>query len=424
MAAFSRRFHWGFLTFWLFTNYIGAAAIAGGYPCQQPEAQDPSTSPETSNFDAFLDTHPDIDAQLRTNPLLINDQKWVHDHPEVLVYFDRHPQAKKEIAGSPSYFIRREGRRASREAREQNENLHKDEAANFRQFLSSNPTIRGQLNADPLLVQEPRYLAEHPGLQAFLYDHPLVTRDLRENPDLFFQRRSATMQKRSEAQGAQGQDTPIRNAAQPEARREEVTPDHRALEATNVQVQTSQYGSGASNTQTNPANSELVSFHEFLAEHKRINKDLEKDPARVNDTKYLTKHRDLRDYLNRHTSLREGLSQDAAYFMDRRNGRDPSRVERTIVARSVDNANSASFMTRTSQKDLRAADRFLEKHKNINKDLEKNPALVADPHYLKKHKDFRQFLEQNPDLNAAMRRDPALFMQNQHARFERMHQKM
>jgi hypothetical protein len=81
-------------------------------------------------------------------------------------------------------------------------------------------------------------------------------------------------------------------------------------------------------------------------------------------------------------------------------------------------------MTRLSQKDLRATDRFLEKHKNINKDLEKNPSFVADPHYLKKHKDFREFLEQNPDINAAIRKDPVWFMQNQHARFERMHQKM
>jgi hypothetical protein len=89
-----------------------------------------------------------------------------------------------------------------------------------------------------------------------------------------------------------------------------------------------------------------------------------------------------------------------------------------------DSANSASSITRLSQKDLRATDRFLEKHKNVNKDLEKHPSFVADPHYLKKHKDFREFLEQNPDINAAIRKDPVWFMQNQHARFEGMHQKM
>lgn len=58
----------------------------------------------------------------------------------------------------------------------------KEEIANFHQFLNSNPRIGRQLNADPLLINEPRYLDEHPGLQAYLYDHPLVNKDLREDP--------------------------------------------------------------------------------------------------------------------------------------------------------------------------------------------------------------------------------------------------
>jgi hypothetical protein len=156
MALFARRFHWAFLTCsasFLFADFIGPVAIAVSHQSQQPEAQDPRTSDEAADFDAFLDAHPEIDAQLRTNPLLINDQKWLQDHPEVLVYFDHHPQAKNEIAGGPSYFIRREGRRASREARQRRENLRKQEIANFHQFLSSNPRISAQLNADPLLIK-------------------------------------------------------------------------------------------------------------------------------------------------------------------------------------------------------------------------------------------------------------------------------
>jgi len=170
--------------------------------------------------------------------------------------------------------------------------------------------------------------------------------------------------------------------------------------------------------------SEIASFDHFLGEHRRINKDLEKNPARVRDTNYLKKNRDLQDYLNQHTGLREELMQYPAYFMNPRNRYELSVAERTIDTRSSDSVNSASSMTRLSQKDLRASDRFLEKHKKINKDLEKSPSLVADPRYLNKHKDFREFLEQNPDINAAMRKDPGRFMQNQHDRFERMHQKM
>jgi hypothetical protein len=174
--------------------------------------QDPPISAEAANFDAFLDTHHEIDAQLRTNPLLINDQKWLSHHREVLVYFDRHPEAKNEVAASPSYFIRREGRRAAREEQRQNENLRKDEIANFQQFLNFNPGIGKQLTADPSLVKESSYLDEHPGLQAYLYDHPQVNKDLREDPGLFFQRdtqQNNPAKNGTEDQKAQGQEKQV-----------------------------------------------------------------------------------------------------------------------------------------------------------------------------------------------------------------------
>jgi hypothetical protein len=525
MAAFSRRFRWAFLTSsasFLFADFIGAVATADVHQSQQSEAQDRSTSAEARNFDAFLDAHPDIDAQLRTNPLLIKDQKWIQNHPEVLGYFDRNPQVKKEIAGSLSYFIRREG-----------ENVRKEEVATFQHFLSSNPKISEQLSANPLLVKEQTYLHEHPGLQAYLNGHPLVNKELREDPGLYLQRESwqnNPTQKGSERQSVQVQEKPMGSyAPRSEANRERVTHDQRqAVDAADIRGQTDQYGGRLNHTQTNPANgeivsfdrfldrhpemsrelssnpslitntqyleqhrglrayldehpnvkkevietpnyfvrrevptrydalevrqpkelgidqmtgspssqrqtvnsipvfaaNEIVSFDKFLGEHKRINEDLEKEPARVNDARYLKKHTDLQDFLSQHVSLREELRQHPAYFMDRRNRHELLEAERTIEARSSDSANSGSLVTRLSQRDLRASDRFLEKHKNINKDLEKNPTLVADPHYLKKHKDFRQFLEQNPDVNAAMKKDPVWFMQSQHARFEQMHEKM
>jgi phage-related protein len=535
MAGFARRFHWAFLTCsasFLFAYFIGLAANLDAHQSQRPEAQDPGISSEAANFDAFLDMHPEIDAQLRTNPVLINDQKWVLDHRELAAYFDHHPQAKTEIAESPSYFIRREGRRASREARQRSENSRKEEIANFQQFLNSNPRIRRQLNADPLLIKEPKYLDGHPGLQAYLYDHPLVNKDLREDPRVFLQveneQNNPTQQKGAEDRGVQGQAKQTDTATNT-ANRERGTHDQRqAIGGADVRGQTKQYGERPRGLQTSPAKGEIVSFDQFLdrhpemsqqlssnpslitntqyleqhpglrtylddhptvkkevietpsyfarrevqtqydalearrpravgtdqmagssssqrssissvpiltaseitsfdqflSEHKRINKDLEKNPVRVNDTNYLRKNRDLQDYLNQHAGLREELRQHPTYLMNRRNRYELSVAEQTNYTRSTDSANSAITMTRLSQKDLRATDRFLEKHKNINNDLEKNPSLAGDPDYLKKHKDFREFLEQNPDIKAAVRKDPVRFMQNQHDRFERMNQKM
>src|SRR5215472_3055941 len=535
MLAFARGFHWAFLacsSSFLLASFIGPLLNVDSHPSPQPELQDPSTSAEAANFDAFLDTHPEIDAQLRSNPLLINDQKWLHDHQEVLIYFDRRPEAKNEIAGSPSYFIRREGRRASREAQQRTENLRKQEIASFQQFLNFNPIINKQLNADPALIKESKYLAKHPGLQAYLYDHPLVNKDLREDPGLFFQPESQQNDPTKKGivdQKALVQEKQTDYPPPYAAKREGVNHDQpQAIDGADVGGQTEPGGERPSRPQSIPANdeiasfdrfldrhreisqqlssdpsliantqyleqhpglrtylddhpgvkravtetpnyfvrrevqtpydaveaerppqpgasqaagspssqrqstpsisvltaSEIASFDQFLGEHKRINKDLEKNPARVGDTNYLKKNRDLQDYLNQHIALRQELMQYPAYFMNSRNRYELRAAERTIDARGSDSANSATSMTRLSQKDLRATDRFLEKHKKINKDLEKNPSLAADPHYLNKHKDFREFLEQNPDINGALRKDPVRFMQNQHDRFERMHQKM
>ncbi len=532
MAGFARRFHWAFLTCsasFLFANFTKLVTNVDAQQSQRREAQDPGISSEAANFDAFLNAHPEIDAQLRTNPQLINDQKWVFDHRELAVYFDQHPQAKNEIAGSPSYFIRREGRRASREARQRSKNLRKEEIANFQEFLNSNPGIRSQLNADPLLIKEPRFLDEHPGLQAYLYDHPLVNKDLREDPSLFLQRQSeknnATQQMGTEDRRVQGQEKqtdpptsianreratydprqasggsdvrgqtkerpggPLTSPAKDEIAsfdrfldrhpeisrqlnsdpslitntqyleqhpglraylddhpavkeevietpsyfvRREVQSPYDALEARRPREPATDETAGSSSSQRPSIASlsiltanEIASFDQFLSEHKKINKDLEKNPVRVNDTNYLRKNRDLQDYLNQHTGLRQELRQHPTYLMNRRNRYELSEAEQTIYTRSSDTVNSASSVTRLSQKDLRATDRFFEKHKNINKDLEKKPSLAADPEYLKKHKDFREFLAQNPDINAVVRRDPVRFMQNQHDRFERMNQKM
>jgi hypothetical protein len=536
MLVFARAFRWVFFacsSSFLLANLIGPLTTVAAHQSPQPEVQDPGASAEAANFDAFLDTHPEIDAQLRTNPSLVNDQKWLHDHQELLRYFDRRPQAKNEIAGSPSYFIRREGRRVSREAQQRSENFKKERIASFQQFLNFNPPISKQLNANPALIKESRYLAEHPGLQAYLDDHPLVNKDLREDPGSFFQRESrqndptktgivdqkalvqekqtdsypppyvakregVTHDQRQAIDGADGRGQAERGGERPSrpqsipvndeivtfdrfldrhreisqqlssdpsliansqyleqhpglrtylddhpnvkkvvtetpnyfVRREVQTP-YDALEAARPpQLGTGQTaGSPSSQRQSTTSisvltASEIASFDQFLGEHKRINKDLEKNPARATDTDYLKKNRDLQDYLNQHAALRQELMQYPAYFMNSRNRYELRAAERTIDARGSDSTNSATSMTRLSQKDLRATDRFLEKHKKINKDLEKNPSLAADPQYLNKHKDFREFLERNRDINAAMRKDPVQFMQNQHDRFERMHQKM
>jgi hypothetical protein len=236
-------------------------------------------------------------------------------------------------------------------------------------------------------------------LRAYLEDHPNLKKEVIETPNYFVRREVQTSYDALEA----------RRPPEPGTQQMAASPSSQRQSIPSIPVLTA---------------GEIASFDRFLGEHKRINRDLEKNPASVRDASFLKKNRALQDYLNQHTGLREELVQNPAYFMDRRNRYELSVAERAIETRSSDGVNSTSSIARLSQRDLRATDRFLEKHKKINKDLEKKPSLATDSHYLNKHKDFREFLERNPDINAAIREDPERFMQNQHDRFQRMHQKM
>jgi hypothetical protein len=124
-----------------------------------------------------------------------------------------------------------------------------------------------------------------------------------------------------------------------DARRDVQTP-YDALEARRTpESSTDQMaGSPSSRGQSITSNSvltasEIAGFDRFLGEHKKINKDLERNPERVKDTNYLKKHEDLQDDLNQHTGLREELTRHPAYLMNRRN-----RYELSVADRSIDEA--------------------------------------------------------------------------------------
>jgi hypothetical protein len=66
-----------------------------------------------------------------------------------------------------------------------------------------------------------------------------------------------------------------------------------------------------------------------------------------------------------------------------------------------------------NKKELQDMDHFLDKHKNIEKDLQKNPTLATDPGYLKHHKPLDSFLSKNPQVGQELRANPSAFMQKQ-----------
>src|SRR5690348_2922398 len=118
-------------------------------------------------------------------------------------------------------------------------------------------------------------------------------------------------------------------------------------------------------------------------------------------------------FLNDHPQLREEFAENPTYFMNRENRFDSREFgERTDVDRNYSRSNS-----KVSDKQAKQMDQFLDKHKDIDRDLAKNPSLCNDDKYLKHHKDLRAFLDKNPEVRTQVSSNTAYFTRR-HERME------
>ncbi len=61
-------------------------------------------------FDQFLDGHPEVAKELRSNPSLVDDQQFVSSHPGLQEFLESHPNVRKEIKAHPEAFMNKENK--------------------------------------------------------------------------------------------------------------------------------------------------------------------------------------------------------------------------------------------------------------------------------------------------------------------------
>ena len=154
--------------------------------------------------------------------------------------------------------------------------------------------------------------------------------------------------------------------------------------------------------------SELSSFDAYLDKHHDVRDDLSKNPNLINDPAYLGKHPHLREFLEQHPNLREELKENPRAFMQRENSYE--RNEGAPAAQKSD----------ITESELRNWDDYLDKHRDVQADLNRNPNLVNDPSYLSKHPHLKEFLEHHPNTREELKENPQAFMnrERQHERNE------
>src|SRR3979409_1337180 len=99
---------------------LGLGGITHGLNAQEVPSQ--SSRSEMALFDAFLDAHADIDAQLRANPSLLKNGEFLEAHPQLQSFINQHPQVQTQVGQNPSLVMERERRYDASESRRNNPN--------------------------------------------------------------------------------------------------------------------------------------------------------------------------------------------------------------------------------------------------------------------------------------------------------------
>jgi len=324
-----------------------------------PQAQDRDdsvTRRQLAGLDNFLDSHPEIAEQLRKNPALVNDQDFVQRHSELQQYLQQHPEVREELSQNPNGLMRQEQRFDRQEDQARDRNGTRGELANMDRFMDSHPEIAEQLRKDPSLVNDQKFVGNHPALQQFLVEHPGVREEYKENPNAFMNQEQRFDQRQDQA---------------------------RDRDATR---------------------GELANMDRFMDSHPEIAEQLRKDPSLVNDKKFVGSHPALQQFLAEHPGVREQYKDNPNAFMNQEQRFD----QRQDQARDRD----------VTRGELANMDRFMDRHPEIAEQLRKDPSLVNNKQFVENHADLQQFLAEHPGVREEYKQNPNAFMRDEQ-RFDR-----
>jgi phage-related protein len=148
---------------------------------------------------------------------------------------------------------------------------------------------------------------------------------------------------------------------------------------------------------------ELARLDNFLDAHPEIERDLDRNPRLIDDPQFLATHPELDEFLKNHPGVRTELQSHPRYFIGRE-----KRFERRERGAGGD----------ATRGELKRFDGFLDDHRAIAADLNKNPKLIDDPQYLATHPELDEYLKNHPGVRGELMKHPRYFMRRERG-FER-----
>jgi hypothetical protein len=226
------------------------------------------------------------------------------------------------------------------------------EITHFNHYLDNHPGVAQGLAANPGLVNDPQFMAHHPGLQNFLAKHPGVRDELHASPGQF-------MYREGHYEWAHG-GGPV--AAMPGTR----------------DTQVARFDNG------------------YLDEHPEVARQLGSNPALADNPQFLATHPGLDSYLARHPEVRQQLQQHPDRFMS-----DEWKDHRW------DNGYGQG------QRPLASTDRYLDQHPEVEHQLNHDPALVDNRQYVDSHPGLHEYLASHPLAREEWKSHPYRYMHHE-----------
>jgi len=356
--------------------WVGAPASAQSTPSQDNV---PSSTPyqdndtkgwQIANMDKFLDSHPEIEEQLRKDPSLIRNDEFVEKHPALQQYLQEHPGIREEFTENPNAFMRQEQRYERREDfdgrnRGGDRDITREQLADMDRFMDSHPEIAEQLRKDPSLINNKQFVENHPALQEFLQSHPGVREEFTENPNAFMRREERF------------------------DRREDDRDDHRST----VGDRDDRRSIGGDRDVTRE---ELATTDRFLDTHPEIAEQLRKDPSLIKNKEFVENHPALQEFLQTHPEVREEFRENPNGFM---------RQERRFDQRD-DSRNPTTTFRDRDRGDLTSFGRFLGGHATLAQQLSKDPSLANNKEFLANHTELQDYLKAHPEVQQQLATNP------------------
>lgn len=352
---------------------------------------------QIANFDRFLDSHPELAQQLRKDPSLVNNEEFVENHRDLQQYLQDHPEIREQIRQNPNAVMHQEQRYDRREDRMQdrdrdmdrdrdrdrnmnrgdqppNRDITRGELNNLDNFMDSHPEIAEQLRKDPSLVNNKKFVEGHPALKQFLAADPGVREEMQENPNGFMNREQ--------------------------------------------------------HFDRMDANSrELSNMDQFMDSHPEIAEQLRKNPALVNDKKFVASHPQLKTFLASHPYAAQEYKENPSAFMQQEQNYEQhqgntagnnqgftARHDQDFGMHRDRDFGARGSQGVTGQSNMRGSvssfNEFLEQHGTISSDLSKNPSLATNEEYLETHPALRQYLQANPQVRQQLSQNPQSFVKS------------